>query len=302
MSFIMETTNLFRVDGMVAVVTGGATGLGFMMAKALAGAGAKKVYLLGRRKSVVESSAAQNPSFVPIVCDISSKESLQSAVDFITNDTGYINLLVANSGIVGPAKSFNPDFTIQQLRKNLFDDVSMEEFTETFHINVTATYFTMIAFLELLDAGNKNALKGGFGAPIQGESSDVPSIQSQIIINGSICGYSRDRMSSPAYSGSKSAIAHLTKHASTNLVKYEIRVNTIAPGIFPSDLSQGYMSGRDPSKETLDDFEFIPSRRFGTEEDMGGTVLYLASRAGSYCNGLILVNDGGRLAVTMSEY
>ncbi|KAI0837729.1 NAD(P)-binding protein [Hypoxylon sp. FL0890] len=298
----MDPTSLFRVDGMVAVVTGGATGIGFMIAKALAGAGAKKVYLLGRRKAVVESSAAQNPCFVPIVCDISSKESLQSAVDFITNDEGYINLLVANSGTIGPVKSFNPEFTIQQLRKNLFDDVSMEGFTETFHINVTATYFTMTAFLELLDAGNKNALKGGFGAPIEGENSSVPSIPSQVIIMGSLSGFSRDRMSSPAYSGSKSAILHLTKHASTNLARYEIRVNALAPGLFPTDLARGLIEGRDPSTEGPDEFKFIPSRRFGGDEEMGGTVLYLASRAGSYCNGLILVNDGGRLAVTVSEY
>ncbi|KAI0889659.1 NAD(P)-binding protein [Annulohypoxylon maeteangense] len=297
----METSTFFRVDGMVAVVTGGATGIGFMMAKALAGAGAKKVYLLGRRKAVVESAAAQNPIFTPIVCDITSKESLQSAVDLITNDVGYVNLLVANSGTIGPTKSFNPDLTIQELRKHLFEGVSMGEFTETFHTNVTATYFTMLAFLELLDAGNKNALKGGFGAPIE-EGSNVPSVPSQVIITSSVSAYSRDRISPPAYSGSKSAITHLVKHASTNLAKYEIRVNAMAPGIFPSELAQGLLAGRDPSKETLENMRYIPSRRFGGEEEMGGTVLYLASRAGSYCNGVVLLNDGGRLSVTNSEY
>lgn len=297
----MEALNFFRVDGMVAVVTGGATGIGFMMAKALAGAGAKKVYLLGRRKAVVESSAAQHPSFTPIVCDITSKESLQSAVDFITNDVGYVNLLIANSGTVGPINSFNPDFTIQELRKNLFEGLSMDAFTEPLNVNVTATYFTMLAFLELLDAGNKNALKGGFGAPIEA-GSNVPSVPSQVIFTSSVSAYSRDRMSAPAYTASKSAITHLAKHASTNLVKYQIRVNAVAPGFFPSELASGLIAGRDPSKETLDDMRYIPSRRFGGEEEMGGTVLYLASRAGSYCNGLVLLNDGGRLSVTNSEY
>ncbi|KAI1208936.1 NAD(P)-binding protein [Annulohypoxylon truncatum] len=297
----METSSIFRVDEIVAVVTGGATGIGFMMAKALAGAGAKKVYLLGRRKAVVESSAAQHPSFTPIVCDITSKESLQSAVDFITNDAGYINLLVANSGIVGPLNSFNPDLTIQELRKNLFERMSMDQFTEALHVNVTATYFTMLAFLELLDAGNKNALKGGFGAPIEG-GSNVPSIPSQVIITSSVSAYSRDRISAPAYSASKSAITHLAKHASTNLAKYEIRVNAMAPGLFPSELADGLIAGRDPSKESPDEMRYIPSRRFGGEEEMGGTVLYLASRAGSYCNGVVLLNDGGRLSVTNSEY
>ncbi|RYP70202.1 hypothetical protein DL771_005589 [Monosporascus sp. 5C6A] len=294
----MDTASVFRVDGIVAAITGGATGIGLMMAKALAGAGAKKVYLLGRRKAVVEGSAATNPAFVPVICDINSKESLQSAVDFIAKDTGYINLFVANSGIIGPSNSFNPDLTIQELRKNLFDDVSMEAFTEAFNVNVTATYFSFMAFLELLDAGNKNALKGGFGAPVEGGSNTVPSIPSQIVVTGSLSGYSRDRMSAPAYSGSKSAIGHLTKHASSNLARYEIRVNALAPGY----LAAGLLAGRDPSTESPDSFPFIPSRRFGGDEEMGGSLLYLASRAGSYCNGLILINDGGRLSVTISDY
>jgi NAD(P)-dependent dehydrogenase (short-subunit alcohol dehydrogenase family) len=59
---------------------------------------------------------------------------------------------------------------------------------------------------------------------------------------------------------------------------------------------------RDPGKEPFEHPAFIPSRKFGGEEEMGGTVLYLASRAGSFCNGLVLVYDGGRLSVMPSEY
>ena len=59
---------------------------------------------------------------------------------------------------------------------------------------------------------------------------------------------------------------------------------------------------RDPSTEPADHPEFVPARKFGGEEEMGGTVLYLASRAGSFCNGMVLLNDGGRLAVTQSTY
>jgi NAD(P)-dependent dehydrogenase (short-subunit alcohol dehydrogenase family) len=67
-------------------------------------------------------------------------------------------------------------------------------------------------------------------------------------------------------------------------------------------MADQFIEHRDPGTENVDDPVFIPARRFGGEEEMGGTVLYLASRAGSFCNGLVLVNDGGRLAVTTATY
>jgi NAD(P)-dependent dehydrogenase (short-subunit alcohol dehydrogenase family) len=67
-------------------------------------------------------------------------------------------------------------------------------------------------------------------------------------------------------------------------------------------MTDAILSVRDPATETMNDPEFVPARRFGGEEEMGGTILYLASRAGAYCNGVVLVNDGGRLGVTVSTY
>lgn len=297
----MDSSGLFRVDGMVAVLTGGGSGIGLMMAKALAGAGAKKVYILGRRKDVLEKAAAEHGSIVPVECDVTSKESLQSAVDLVTKECGFVNLLIANSGTLGPVNKFNAQLPISEVRKTLFDDVEMEDFTQAFHVNVTGAYFTMLAFLELLDAGNKNALKGGFGAPIK-SGSDVPSIQSQVLITASIAAYSRAAASTPAYTGSKSAIAHLAKHASSSLAQYGIRVNALAPGLFPSELASNMIGNRDPGTETMDTPGYIPARRFGGDEEMGGTILYLAGRAGAFNNGLILVTDGGRLSIMPSEY
>jgi NAD(P)-dependent dehydrogenase (short-subunit alcohol dehydrogenase family) len=202
-----------------------------MIAKALVGNGAGKVYILGRRLEVLEAAAAehQGGKVVPVVCDVTSKESLQSAVDIVTKETGFVNLLVANSGELGPLKRLDHDLSIKELRKTLFEEVSIEEFTQTLNVNITGAYYSMLAFLELLDEGNKNALKGGFGAPAE-EGSNVPSIQSQVIFTSSVGGYSRDRLSPPAYSASKAALSHLAKHASTNLAKFEIRVNVLAPG------------------------------------------------------------------------
>ncbi|KAF4468035.1 Short-chain dehydrogenase [Fusarium albosuccineum] len=292
----IDSSALFRVDGIVAVITGGGTGIGFTMAKALAFNGAHKVYILGRRLEVLQTAAQEHKSLVPVKCDVTSKEDLQAVVDQITAEVGYVNLVVANSGSIGPPVRFNPAYSLFETRENLFNKFSMEDMTDTLNLNVTAAFFTMTAFLELLDAGNKNALKGGFGKPAK-EGSEVPTIQSQVIFTTSISAFSRHWTSSPPYLTSKVAVMQVAKHASTQLAKFGIRVNAVAPGIYPSDLASVLINDRKPEEETVDDQRFIPARRFGGDEEMTGSILYLASRPGSYCNGFILTTDGGRLSV-----
>ncbi|KAI2602741.1 short-chain dehydrogenase [Hypoxylon sp. NC1633] len=303
MSSTIDSSTLFRVDGIVAVITGGGTGVGLTMARALAFNGAKKVYILGRREDVLQASAQEHPSLIPLRCDVTSKEDLQSVVDQIKADVGYVNLVVANSGGIGPPVRFNPTASLSDLRQTLFTDFSMEGMNDTLGLNVTAAFFTMTAFLELLDAGNKNALNGGFGKPIKGmKGSDVPSIQSQVIFTTSVSAFSRHWTSSPPYLTSKVAIMQVAKHASTQLARFGIRVNAIAPGLYPSDLATVLVQGRKPEEEAFEDQRFIPARRFGGDEEMAGTILYLASRSGSYSNGLILTTDGGRLSVMTGTY
>ena len=213
-------------------------GIGFTMAKTLAINGASKVYILGRRLDVLENAAREQAGLIPVQCDVTSKESLQSAVDRITAEAGFVNLLVANSGVIGSGNAWDPKSSVQEVRKKLFTDHSMKEFTQAFHVNVSGAFFTMVAFLELLDAGNKNALKGGFGAPLS-PTSEVPGIQSQVIVTSSIAAFSRMALSPPAYSGSKAAIMHLTKHASTSMAPYGIRANALAPGCKYPSFRQG---------------------------------------------------------------
>jgi NAD(P)-dependent dehydrogenase (short-subunit alcohol dehydrogenase family) len=204
-------------------------GIGLTMARALAFNGARKVYILGRRLEVLKTVAQAHASLAPLKCDVTSKEDLQAAVDHITTEVGYVNLVVVNSGSIGPPVRFDPAHSLPELRKALFTDFSMEGMNETLHLNVTAAFFTMTAFLELLDAGNRNALEGGFGRPIRA-GSDVPTIQSQVIFTTSISAFSRHWSSSPPYLTSKVAIMQVTKHASTQLARFGIRVNAIAPG------------------------------------------------------------------------
>ncbi len=203
------------------------------MARALAVNGAKRVFLLGRRLEVLEEACKEHPTiFSPVKCDVTSHASLQAAVDHITAETGYINLLLANGGIGGPASGWNPTLPLSEVRAKMFaGQAIMDDMTSTMNVNVTGAFFTIIAFLELLDAGNKKALEGGFGAPLDpGAEVPVPSIQSQVIVTSSISAYSRMAMSIPAYAASKAAILHLTKQASTSMARYGIRANALAPG------------------------------------------------------------------------
>ncbi|KAL9623438.1 MAG: hypothetical protein Q9160_002331 [Pyrenula sp. 1 TL-2023] len=199
------------------------------MARALAHNGARKVYLLGRRLEVLMTAAEEHSSLIPLQCDVTSKDDLQAAVDHITAEVGYVNLVVANSGSIGPPVRFNPAHSVPEMRQTLFTNFNPNDMNDTLNLNVTAAFFTMTAFFELLDAGNKNALKGGFGKPVK-EGSPIPIIESQVIFTTSVSAFSRHWSSSPPYLASKVAIMQVTKHASTQLAPHGIRVNAIAPG------------------------------------------------------------------------
>jgi NAD(P)-dependent dehydrogenase (short-subunit alcohol dehydrogenase family) len=232
----MDPSNVFRVDGMVAVVTGGATGIGLMISRSLLAAGAFRVYILGRRRVTLDAATTADPGLTSIQCDITSQDDLQAAVDRITQEVGYINLLVANSGILGPTANYGRGKSVKQLREEMFTNTSMANFNDTFMVNTTATYFTLLAFLELLDAGNLHAIrtpiegeKEAFGKPLN-PGSKVPSIQSQVIVTSSVGAYIRDEGAVPAYMGSKAAVVAMVKHACTGLSEVGIRVNALAPG------------------------------------------------------------------------
>ncbi|KAG1885221.1 NAD(P)-binding protein [Suillus subluteus] len=157
---------LFGVEGQVAVVTGGGTGIGLMIATALENNGAT-VYIIGRRLEVIEKAAKENNKFgklIPLQGDITCRQSLTKLVEIVRTRHGYIDLLVNNAGIArnilpsqlpslldGPADA-SP--SIKAFQSVLWDTGSPEGFAETFDTNVTAIYFTTVAFLELLHLGN----------------------------------------------------------------------------------------------------------------------------------------------------
>ncbi len=217
---------------------------------------------------------------------------------------GFINLLLANAGVSGPKdwqtlndRGEKP--SIKDFQEALWSPET-EEYTEALHINCTAVYYTTLAFLELLDAGNKK----------RNVAQD-----SQIIVTSSIAGFSRRLAASFAYSTSKAAVNHLVKMMSTCFAQNEfhIRCNVIAPELYPSEMTQGHTS-RMPKFGDVEGHgsafagahvmlpDRSPAGRTGSEQDIAGVILFMASQAGAYLNGETMVTDGGRLAQLPATY
>lgn len=189
-----------------------------MMARALALNGAHKVYIVGRRKEVLEKAAASvaTKNIIPLVGDVTSKEALSSIVTAITSEVGYINLLIANSGILGPqkTKTLDSSSTIADFQE-AHGTTSFKDFAKTFELNTVAVWYTTIAFLGLLDEGNKK------GNVVQ---------KSQVIATSSIGGFNRNAPGGYAYGQSKAATTHMMKQLATGLAPFGIRSNILAPG------------------------------------------------------------------------
>jgi NAD(P)-dependent dehydrogenase (short-subunit alcohol dehydrogenase family) len=182
-----------------------------MMAKALADAGAARVYIVGRRTDVLQSAAAgiNKPTVVvPLYCDVTSKISLESVVSVIENDAGFLNLVVCNAGVGGPQVPFPaPGSSIEEWQaKNLACD--FEAYTNTFKLNVTSVWFTAMSCLKLLDAGNK---RGNLGW------------SSQVVVTSSVAAFNKKAPGGWAYGQSKAAATHLAKQLSVVLPTWGIR-------------------------------------------------------------------------------
>ncbi|KAK3395193.1 hypothetical protein B0H63DRAFT_492155 [Podospora didyma] len=257
----LKCNRLFAVDGLVAVITGGGSGLGLMMAMALAENGASKVYIVGRRENKLREAAASYPDIlVPLPGDVTSQDSLQAMAQRVRQEKVTSTCFLA----------------------------------KVYQFNCAATYYTVLALLELLSDGNKR------------RESDAP--HSQVIVTSNMVAFQRDPRYGFAYLGSKAALVRMVKSFATLVVGWETRFNTIAPGLFPSDLSAAALApfkrakDKDLSEEGAFARSFLPAERAGSVQDMAGALLYLASRAGAYVNGSVLLVGGGKKATTPATY
>ena len=270
-----------------------------MMARALSANGASKIFIIGRRPEALQKTVDSSPhkNIVPLAGDVTSKKSLESLADEVGRHVDHVDVLIANSGISGPSAGPKPREdqsppSLEEIREHLWN-TPMEDFNQALIVNVTGMFYTAVAFLPLLAATNR----------LNPAPSTKP--RPQIIATSSIGGFNRQPLAGFAYSASKAAVNHLVKSMATVFGRYDIRVNSIAPGLYLSEMSEGLfarMGITEGTKEGSFPRDLIPMTRGGGEEDIAGVVLWLCSRAGSYVSGNVVVTDGGRLGVQPATY
>ncbi|PFH54038.1 hypothetical protein AMATHDRAFT_136157 [Amanita thiersii Skay4041] len=321
-----DPNSIFDVDGIIAVITGGGTGIGLMMATALENNGAT-VYIVGRRRPILEKAAKENSRFgkiIPLEGDITDRGSLLSMVETVKARHGYIDLLVNNAGIARnlyahplptpldapettpPSPPDSPSLgpsipSIKAFQNALWDTGSPQDFADTFATNVTAVYYTTVAFLDMLHQGNIRRQRLAMCPSLPGAGPRLPYHTSQVLSVSSSGSFRLDpKVLSPSYTLSKHACTHLGKLLANLLAPWGIRSNVLAPGVWPSEMTTNPAPGVKLDPHVL--ASTVPLRRVGTPEDMAGAILFLASRAGAYVNGSVWLVDGGRVGTVASTY
>jgi 2-deoxy-D-gluconate 3-dehydrogenase len=249
-------TNLFQLDGKVAIVTGASTGLGQGMTLGLAEAGADIVGVDCVEAPETRAQVEQlGRRYHGIVCDLRSVEPVERIISEAVTTYGRIDILVNNAGIIRRADAL--EFTEQD-----WDDVMA--------INIKTVFF-------LSQAVARQFVK-------QGAGGKIISIASMLSFQGGI------RV--PSYTASKSGVVGLTRLLANEWAKHGINVNAIAPGYMATNNTAPLRADPARSQEIL---ERIPAGRWGLPDDLKGPVVFLASEASAYLNGYTVAVDGGWL-------
>jgi len=254
--------NLFDVSGKVAVVSGGSSGIGFMMAQGLLENGAK-VYITARKVAQLEAAQKELSAFgkcVAIPSDLSSLDGIEGFVTEFSKSESRLDILINNAGAVWAEP---------------IDSFSEGGWDKVMDINVKGLFFMTQKCLPLLKAAGDN---------------EDPA---RVINIASINGIRNSGMPTYSYTASKSAVVHLTTHMATDLANDNVLVNAIAPGFFPSKMTKNIVENEAMTQHAISQ---TPRGRMGTPEDIAGTALYLSSRASAWVCGETIVLDGGMIS------
>jgi NAD(P)-dependent dehydrogenase (short-subunit alcohol dehydrogenase family) len=249
-----------QMNGKVVIVTGGHSGIGRGISEALTQAGADLV-IAGRRTELGESAAREiarsngvRANFV--TADITKDEDIQKIVDFTTREYGKIDVLVNNSGIVHHENA---------------EDVSRENWRRVMDTNLDALFF-------MSQAVGRVMIKQKYGSIV-----NISSNSDNLVMTP---------QTQAGYNASKAGVDMVTKCLAYEWARHNIRVNAIAPGYIVTGLLPDTTdkNGK-PWKDTW--HSMIPTGRFGTPEEIGAMVLYVASDMSPFLTGSILLMDGG---------
>ena len=250
----MDYASLFRLDGRVALVTGGSRNIGAWIAQGFIAAGAK-VYISSRKVDACAAMAEQlGPNCVALPQDVSTVAGCQALAEQLAEHESGLDILVNNAGA-----AWGEPFEV-------FSEAGWDKVMD---LNVKSPFFLTQALHPLMKAAAS------------------PDKRGKVINITSVDGQRLNPWDTYSYQASKAALIFLTKRMAARLIADHINVTSIAPGAFPSDMNK---AARDHGAEVA---KGIPAKRLGVPEDMAAAAIYLASRAGDYVVGDTISVDGG---------
>jgi NAD(P)-dependent dehydrogenase (short-subunit alcohol dehydrogenase family) len=248
--------NLFSLEGRVAVVTGGSRGIGAMIAKGFLVYGAKRVYITARKAAACDAAAEELSQYgecVSLPGDVSTMEGIEGLAKRLLEAEPKLDILVNNAGAAWGAA---------------FDEFPESGWDKVVDLNMKTPFFLTQALIGPLRAAAKDHV-------------------AKVINICSIDGQTVAKEETYPYGASKAGLLHMTKRMALRLAPENIAVSAIAPGAFASDMNKVPRDHADAVSKA------IPAGRIGTDEDMAGAAIYLASRAGDYVMGSAVTVDGG---------
>jgi NAD(P)-dependent dehydrogenase (short-subunit alcohol dehydrogenase family) len=249
--------DLFDLRDRVAVITGASSGLGEHFARRLSACGAR-VVLAARRTERIDALAAGLPDALAVQCDVTVDEDRVRLTEAAYERYGRVDVLVNNAGVSRPAK---------------VAEETVDDFRGVVETNLVAAYgLSREVGLRMVEAG----------------SGSIINISSIVGLVG------LGRMPQASYAASKAGVVNLTRELAAQWARTGVRVNTIAPGFFPTEMTEGLFGN--PQGEAWV-AKLTPMGRGGRTGELDGALIYLASDASSYVTGTVLPVDGGWTAV-----
>ena len=244
-----------KLDGQVAVVTGGSSGIGKSIAVLFAKEGAD-VVIISRKEEALKEVCKLNPEKITyVVGDITQTENIKKLVEYVKNKFGKLDILVNNAGWC----------PVQPLK-----EIKIEDYDKAFNLDVRSLVNITIESLQLILKAKGN------------------------IINISTVGASHRGPNLSMYLGAKAAVENFTRCWALELAKDGVRVNAIAPGAIETNIwNVTDLSPEDAKKHKESMEKVIPCGRFGTPEEVANVAIFLASKEASYVTGSIYNVDGG---------